>query len=189
MYVQIQIIVVKWKSSKWKASYVNCVANKYNSSFHNQPTGSPEFKRGHRVRSDGRTIIYNVRNFFYESKRRLEPITVGNMAQITAEATGLSKNTVKQICSEGAITGLAYILSFLTSFCQSYHYFKRLTFLCYLIPKESLYLSSAQPLWEPVQLALCPRWHTQLIVLYLAIKRLAIGQRLCRSIGSVVWLV
>ena len=101
MYVQIQVIVVKWKNSKWKASYVNCVANKYNSSFHNQPTDSPEFKRGHRVRSDGRTIIYNVRNFFYESKRRLEPITVGNMAQITAEATGLSKNTVKQICSEG----------------------------------------------------------------------------------------
>ena len=82
-------------------------------SFQNQPTVSPvhsviktvEFKRGHRVRSDGRTIIYNVRNFFYESKRRLEPITVSDVAQITAEATGLSKNTVKRICSEGAITG------------------------------------------------------------------------------------
>ena len=81
-------------------------------SFQNQPTGSPvhsvktvEFKRGHRVRSDGRTIIYNVRNFFYESERRLDPITIGDVAQITAEATGLSKNTVKRICSEGAITG------------------------------------------------------------------------------------
>ena len=94
-------------------SYVNCAANKYNWFFQNQPTGSPvhsvikivEFKRGHRVRSDGRTIVYNVRNFFYESKRRLDQITVGDVAQITAEATGLSKNTVKRICSEGAITG------------------------------------------------------------------------------------
>ena len=46
-----------------------------------------------------------LENFFYESKKRLEPITVGDVAQITAEATGLSKNTVKRICSEGAITG------------------------------------------------------------------------------------
>ena len=45
-----------------------------------------------------------LENFFFESKRRLEPITVGDVAQITAEATGLSKNTVKRICSEGAIT-------------------------------------------------------------------------------------
>ena len=42
-------------------------------SFQNQPTGSPvhpviktvEFKCGHRVRSDGRTIIYNVRKFLF----------------------------------------------------------------------------------------------------------------------------
>ena len=64
-------------------------------SFQNQPTGSPvhsviktvEFKRGHRVRNDGRTIIYNVKMFFYESKRRLELITGGDVARITAEAT------------------------------------------------------------------------------------------------------
>ena len=35
----------------------------------------------------------------------MEPIKVGDVAQITAEATGLSKNTVKPICSEGAVTG------------------------------------------------------------------------------------
>ena len=73
-------------------------------SFQNQPTASPvhsviktvEFKRGHRVQSDGRTIIYNVRKFFNEIKRRSEPLKVGDVAQITAEATGVSKNTYLQ---------------------------------------------------------------------------------------------
>ena len=35
----------------------------------------------------------------------MEIITVGNVAQITVKATGLSKNTVKRICSDGTITG------------------------------------------------------------------------------------
>ena len=82
-------------------------------SFQNQPTNPPlhsviktvEFKCGHRVRSDCRTVIYNVKKFFDERSRRLEPIKVGDVVQITAEATGLSKSTVKWICSEGAITG------------------------------------------------------------------------------------
>ena len=83
-------------------------------SFQNQPTNPPlhsviktvEFKCGHRVWSDCRTVIYNVKKFFDERSRRLEPIKVGDVVQITAEATGLSKkSTVKWICSEGAITG------------------------------------------------------------------------------------
>ena len=81
-------------------------------SFQNQPTNSPvhsfintvEFKCGHRVRSDSRTIIYNVKKFFDE-KVRLEPIIVGDVVKITAEATGLSKNTVRRICSKGGVTG------------------------------------------------------------------------------------
>ena len=64
-----------------------------------------EFKHGHRVRSDGRAIVYNVKTFFEESKKRLQPIEVVNVLQHTAEATGLSKSTVKQICNEGAVTG------------------------------------------------------------------------------------
>ena len=41
-----------------------------------------EFKRGHRVRSDGRTIIYNVKKFFDEKKVRLEPIIVGDVVKM-----------------------------------------------------------------------------------------------------------
>ena len=49
-------------------------ANKYN--LQNQPTGSPvhsviktvEFKRGHRVQSNGRTIIYNVKISFMRAR-------------------------------------------------------------------------------------------------------------------------
>ena len=70
-------------------------------SFQNQPTGSPvhsviktvEFKRGHRVRSDGRTIIYNVKMFFYESKRRLEPISGGSFGS-PEKRYGMSRKKV-----------------------------------------------------------------------------------------------
>ena len=68
-------------------------------------TKTVEFKHGHRVRSDGRTIINNVRKFFDKWKRKSEPIKVGDVVQITAEASGLSKSTVKRICSEGVVTG------------------------------------------------------------------------------------
>ena len=36
---------------------------------------------------------------------KLEPIIVGDVVKITAEATVLSKNTVRRICSEGGVTG------------------------------------------------------------------------------------
>ena len=64
-----------------------------------------EFKRGHRVRNDGRTIIYNVRIFFTRAREDWNQLKLVDVAQITAEATELSKNTVKRVCSEGAVTG------------------------------------------------------------------------------------
>ena len=61
------------------------------------------------VMSSSMVIEYEVmveQLFFDERKVRLEPIKVGDVTQITAEATGMSKNTVKQIISsEGAVDG------------------------------------------------------------------------------------
>ena len=45
------------------------------------------------------------KKFFDEREVRLEPIIVGDEVKITAEATGLSKNTVRRIYSEGGVTG------------------------------------------------------------------------------------
>ena len=49
-----------------------------------------------------------MNKFFDERKMGLELIEVGHVVQITADATGLSKSTVKRICSKGAVTGRSF---------------------------------------------------------------------------------
>ena len=59
------------------------------------------FKKGHRIRSDGRQIIHNLKQFFEERKRKMQPLELGNLVKFTAQAAGVNEKTVQSICLEG----------------------------------------------------------------------------------------
>ena len=54
-----------------------------------------QFKKGHRIWSDGRQIIYNIKQFFEKQKRKMQPLEVGNPVKLTAQASGVSEKAVQ----------------------------------------------------------------------------------------------